>query len=135
MQPTLRQQNRKKKTLKVKRFATWHRIQLSRSSTSIILFGILSYIYIYHNNSKQTPNPMRYAKYKNDAFREASSLSHVSHIKNNFSVDKVLKIYFTPRTTAFFQLLRTLPFTVPQKAITRQQSNSNINAPVKYNTL
>lgn len=48
----------------------------------------------------------------------------------------LLKIYFIPRTTAFFQLLRTLPFIVPQKAITiRQQSNININAPTKYNIL
>jgi hypothetical protein len=87
----------------------------------------------YHKNVKQTPNPMRYAKYTKDAMRNYRAFSHVSHIKNNFLVEMLLKIYFTPRTTAFFQLLRTLPFIVPQKAITtRQQSNTNINAPTKY---
>jgi len=93
----------------------------------------------YHSTSHKhqtNTTPHEIGKIHKGRNEEVSILSHASHIKNNFTVDKLLKIYFTPLTPAFFQLLRTLPFIVPQKAITtRQQSNTNINAPIKYNTV
>ena len=64
IQSTLRQQ-------KKKRTSTWKNFKhgTDYSLVKLQLHNALSVIISYHKNAKQTPNPMRYAKYTNDAMR------------------------------------------------------------------